>query len=55
MASAVALAFFLPVFQKPTLCAAIRRRIPAELFVAKWRTLMEEPAEPDAAPDRGAM
>lgn len=43
LASAVDLAFFLPVFRDATPCKGIQRRVPADLFSAKWRDLMQGP------------
>jgi hypothetical protein len=50
LASAVDLGFFLPVFRDRAMRDEIACHIPAELFAAKWRALMEEPAVPGAPP-----
>jgi hypothetical protein len=44
LASAVDLAFFLPVFRDAALCAGLRGRVPEDLFSDKWQALMESPA-----------
>lgn len=41
LASVVDLAFFLPVFRDPLLCARLKRHVPESLFAEKWELLME--------------
>lgn len=42
LASAVDLAFFLPAFRDPEVCALLMSRLPQKLVSEKWRVLMEE-------------
>jgi hypothetical protein len=45
LSSAVDLAFFLPVFRDPELCAHLAGRLPHGFVSAKWRLLMENSGE----------
>ena len=45
LASAVDLAFFLPVFRDPLLCEQLKPHIPRALFSEKWRLLMVPPSD----------
>jgi hypothetical protein len=44
LASAVDLAYFLPAFQDPEICALLWARLPEDFYFQKWQLLMTEPA-----------
>jgi hypothetical protein len=50
LASAVDLAFFLPGFRDPEMCAVLKARLPEGLISEKWRVLMEGPDSHDPPP-----